>query len=219
MHDATSLFDGEKRPDSAIVSRLDQPARPFKIDDAPLDEIFRRLFGDIGFSYCIDWNALAKANVPRATRMSLDLPSLPTRQLISSVISQIPGTPLPAWGMNNGVVFVSGSVTWETVFYDVHDIIVASLERRRSTRLHNDDAIYDDREAVIQELTQLISQSIVPELFEEDVGGQNGAIREIGDVLILRLSYENHKQVAALLAGLRRTLATSPSTQPIMLRQ
>jgi type II secretory pathway component GspD/PulD (secretin) len=182
-----------------------------------------------GLDLFVNWRALELAGVDRNAQLSLKLNQVPAGKALSLILQQVGGDAVKLdYSIDDGVVQIStvDNLGQNTIIrsYDIRDLLVnipnftdapefdldsviAGDPDSGSTGSPFDDAagadsLTDDSEERIQQITDLIRNTVQPTSWDTV-----GAINELNGTLIIRQTGAAHRSILDLLGQLRETRA------------
>ena len=187
QQDVPAVAEGEDEDvDPAVLARLDQKLEEMNFAGAPLADVIDFLRDVAGVNVVVEWGQLESAGIDRNAPVTLRVKNVKFGRALDLVLSgAAAGVPL-GYAVDGNVIRIStrdhlDSVTAVRV-YDVRDIIASEVQ--------------------VQDLTQLITESVDPDSWR-DSGGSVGVIRPTRNKLVVTQTPMNHREIRSLLQKLR----------------
>jgi hypothetical protein len=176
-----------------------------------LEDAIDQLRDQTGINLFVDWNRLGSEETPgRELGVDVDVRGMSLADALTLVLRSA-GDGID-WGIEGGVVVVTAAynVVRPTRVYDVRDIIDGEVARRVALEgppatfpAENERRAKVAREECTTRLKDLLIASVEPKSWNE-VGGSIGSVQELNGRLIITQTWQNHRELEALLDGLRR---------------
>jgi len=191
-------------PDHLAHKQLDVELETFCFEDMELRQVIQ-FFRDVsGANINVDWRALAAEGVKPDTGLRVYFPSrITVGRALEIILDSLPANePGMGYVIRDGVVRISTQygLGRHSVFriYDVDDVI-ARIREYEGPRTGRNEAIAG--------ITTLIRSSIDLSSWRS-AGGIAGEICDIGGLLVVAQTINNHEAIAGLLGDLRRHFKT-----------
>jgi hypothetical protein len=190
-----------------------------------LEDAVDQLREQTGANLFVDWNQLRSDETPpKELRVDVDVREVSLADALTLVLrSAADGVEWGIeWGIEGTVIVVTdrARVVHPIRVYDVRDIVDGDVARRvalegppATVPAENERREKVARAECATRLRDLLIASVAPESWTE-MGGSVGSVRELNGRLLIVQTWQNHRQLEALLDGLRRDgLDTYPTTR------
>ncbi len=218
----------ESEPTRRSLEKLKQPI-PVSFENNDFQGVVEYLRTVTGLNIFVNWRALEGAGIERGAQVTLQLNNVPAGKALRLILDQV-GADLVQldYSVDDGVVSISTreSLGKNTLIrsYDIRDLLVQApnfedapefdLSALLSTEAGggelfsdtSDEQIGLSREELIDQITQLIRDTVQPDSWRE-AGGLVGSMSELNGTLIVSQTSQAHREVLSLLGQLRETRA------------
>lgn len=203
------------------------PIASLDLDNVPLDRALDAVRREGTVNLATWWHSIETAGIRRDHPVSVHLRDTDVERALSVILKQLPddeGSGQIRFKSTGGVVIIAArSEPWGVVtrLYDVRDLTAAfvrprSLSAATTQATPSTISVEWNRtpQDPIEQIVRIITEVAPADSWREN-GGVLGIIREIGGVLVITQEREAHREIAALLDGLRRTgVAYRPASRP-----
>lgn len=190
---------GEAAPediDQALLARLDQKVAETNFDGVPLADVvdfLRDVTG--GTNIVVEWGSLEQAGVDRNAPITLRVKDVKFGRVLDLVLSSAARGSVPlGYTIDGNIIRISTGEHLDSFkdvrVYDVRDIIASEVQ--------------------INDLTQLITESVAPDSWR-DAGGSVGVIRPTRNKLVVTQTPMNHREIRNVLQMLRQQPPREPA--------
>jgi hypothetical protein len=205
-----------------LDAQLDMVLPKVQFQKAPLHEAIHWLRSRADLNVVVDYRGIESAGIDLNAPVDLDLKSVAVGDVLTVLLftNSVPTAAL-RYEMRGNIVVITTSekLAGDTVVkvYDIADIILAERERQRvlypftpnpaATQPNpspNDRREPKTSEEIVEDLTRLIQDSVMPDDWRE-TGGMYGSIKELSGRLIIDQRRDGHRQIEVLLAAIRET--------------
>ena len=181
---------------------LDRPVEEIRLDHCGLETSIEQLEAASKTKIEVNWKALEAAGIDRAAPVTIHLHQTTVRQALKAIANNATG------GLNRLSFKVDGDTIEVSTDEDLgHELVpeiynirpLIEQVRRRSSEF----SIPSDptQQEAVDTITKLLTDIVSPETWR-DAGGTGGSIRELGGLLIVVQTPENHREIARLLTRL-----------------
>ncbi len=227
--------DEQQSPADRLTNqKLDENFKEISADQLGLERVLDFLRDNTGTNMLVNWKALGDAGVDRNAPISVKLRDVPFRRVLSQVLASVGGTANLDFAVEDGIIVIStkddlaASSPPKVVTYDISDLLVqpdnktppnldlsavasssSSTGGGGGTSIFNNNTTTNNDPAkatqdIVQSIEKAIQSTVAPESWITN-GGSVGSIQEFSNVLLIRQSIENHRQIDAILNQLRET--------------
>jgi len=159
-----------------------------------------------GANIAVRWKSLEAAQVQRDSKIHLHVWNVSVRTALRLVLNMVDDGGDCGFEPTGDVIVVAHRVALQpyaiVTAYNVRDILKA---------VHDPSAAPD---AAGDSIVKVIEDSIAPDTWMNN-GGTDGSIADLGGILVIRQTSDNHRKIAALLEEIRQGTRRVPTTRAI----
>jgi type II secretory pathway component GspD/PulD (secretin) len=227
--------DEQQSPADRLTNqKLDENFKEISADQLGLERVLDFLRDNTGTNMLVNWKALGDAGVDRNAPISVKLRDVPFRRVLSQVLAAVGGTAQLDFAVEDGIIVIStkddlaASSPPKVVTYDISDLLVQPDNKippnldpsavasaagtgggSGGTSIFNTNAATNTEpnaatQTIVDSIEKAIQSTVAPESWITN-GGSVGSIQEFSNVLLIRQSVENHRQIDTILNQLRET--------------
>lgn len=228
MRDATLARERGGATDAAIEATLAKQLPELRFDGVPFVDVVEFLRDTTQANIFVNWSAIEGAGIDKNQPITTRLKNVKFSKVLNIVLESAGGGIIRlGYTIDDGVITIS---TQEDLAknvsirnYDIRDLLVNVQDFDapqftpssggegssgnifgNSTDNNQDDE--DERETIVEQITQLITDTIASDTWKVN-GGLIGAIQELSGQLIVTQTPENQTAISQLLEKLRETRA------------